>query len=68
MDRKATSIEFSDYPICPWCEAINTNEDDSTESGYIEKGEYVCNNCGKSFYVSVNTKITYSTFRVEEEE
>lgn len=49
---------------CPYCDWENSDSYEFTE----DSGNYICEDCGKEFFVERNIQITYDTSRINCEE
>ena len=57
MDKKELDLEFTDFPVCPFC---GTEETDV--AGIDDHGDNLnCGSCGKDYHVEVDVSVTYTT-------
>ena len=50
------------YPTCPYCGYIHPDYTD-----FCDEGEYDCQECGKRFFVGIDTETYFSTDKLEGE-
>ncbi|HEY5630932.1 MAG TPA: hypothetical protein VIR31_02285 [Nitrososphaeraceae archaeon] len=58
---KQIKREYTDHITCPYCE----HEDLDSWEHTAEDGEIECGNCGKTFTYTTNTKVTYTTSKLQ---
>ena len=59
--RKEIDHEFTDEITCPHCGDEWIDSYDFEHSMKEDLGEYTCDECGKTFVITRNIEITYST-------
>lgn len=60
-DKEFDTSFNPDFAICPYC---GYEEQDSWE---LSDGEHDCSDCGKTFLVTIDTTVYYTTTKIEED-